>query len=286
MAALDEAIARVRKPEYTGENRCAPCTAVNVFVAAAVAVALTLASFAWVGLVAFVAFLAVIYARGYLVPGTPALTKRYFPAWVLRLFGKQPPVDRSLGGGRLAERERVSGGGEADETPFELDGVVRNDNAADLTAEFADAWTERIRDVRERGVEPSDVRALFDAETISRHGARSFVVDGNKSVRWESEAALVADVAAAEILRERLDRWIEFDRDRRQSVLTGLRLCLGQCPSCDGSPVVTEDRVDPCCQKPHLVAQSVCRDCDAALADAAVADRGEAASVRSRLLLP
>jgi hypothetical protein len=57
---------------------------------------------------------------------------------------------------------------------------------------------EREQDLDQKLVPRSaEVQAIYDADTITRHGPTSFVVDKNKSVRWVSEAALVADVASA-----------------------------------------------------------------------------------------
>ncbi|WP_293032421.1 hypothetical protein [Natronococcus sp.] len=79
---------RLRQPEYTGENRCTPCTILNLAIAGAIGTAVArrsrIAGAAVVG-----ASTAAIYLRGYLVPGTPELTKRYLPERVLRLFGKE-----------------------------------------------------------------------------------------------------------------------------------------------------------------------------------------------------
>lgn len=80
-------IERLEQPEYTGENRCGACTAVNLLLAAALAALLGRRNRA-LGLLAFVGSAALIYLRGYLVPGTPELTKRYLPPSVLALFGK------------------------------------------------------------------------------------------------------------------------------------------------------------------------------------------------------
>jgi hypothetical protein len=273
--SIADAVDRFRQPEYTGANRCTPCTAVNLLIATGVAGVLTLLV-PWVGVAVFVVFLSTIYLRGYLVPGTPALTKRYLPAHVLRLFGKQP-IERSF-----EDRDAV----DAATDTLGMTGVVKRieTDDIDLTPTFREAWRERMSAVRERTLGEEDVRELFDVETVSRVGDRSFVVDGNESVRWGSNAALVADVAAAKLLRERTDEWRTMNRDRQRSILRGLRLCLDRCPSCGGSLDATEERVDPCCQKPHLVAQSVCGDCGAALSDAAVVEGGSADSVRLRLI--
>ena len=78
---------RLEQPEYTGENRCGACTAVNLLLAAALAALLGRRNRA-LGLLAFVGGAALVYLRGYLVPGTPELTKAYLPPSVLALFGK------------------------------------------------------------------------------------------------------------------------------------------------------------------------------------------------------
>jgi len=86
----NDLIERLEQPEYTGENRCPPCTLVNVLIAAGVAALVGRRSRA-LGLFTFAASAALIYLRGYLVPGTPELTKRYLPRPVLALFDKTEP---------------------------------------------------------------------------------------------------------------------------------------------------------------------------------------------------
>lgn len=96
---------RFRQPEYTGENRCIPCTATNVLIALALSVAVgygwaaTVGRFAWpIALAVFGVGIAAVWLRGYLVPGTPELTKRYFPDWLLRRFDKHPTPGATPGG--------------------------------------------------------------------------------------------------------------------------------------------------------------------------------------------
>jgi hypothetical protein len=83
----------LKNPEYTGENRCVPCTVVNALIAVAVSGLVALAV-PLLGLVVLAASALLIYFRGYLVPGTPELTKRYLPARVLTAFGKNPVAER------------------------------------------------------------------------------------------------------------------------------------------------------------------------------------------------
>lgn len=281
MVAIPDMVARVRQPEYIGANRCAPCTVLNVFFALVIGVLFVWIGLFWIGVVAFAVFAVVIYFRGYLVPGTPAITERYFPERVLRWFGKDLLTERTLD-----RRETTNSESEERGMVEELvaAGIVTRDGVSeiDLSSDFRDAWRERIHSVRKRELKSEDVRTMYDADIITSHSSTSFVVDKNKSVRWVSEAALVVDVAAATELEEWID-WTTLDKTKRDELLTGLRLFLRRCP-CDGSLSIEEDRIDPCCQKPHIAVQSVCESCDAPIVDAAVVDSGEDVS-REELFL-
>jgi hypothetical protein len=287
MVGIADVVERLRQPEYRGANRCAPCTAVNLLIAVAI-VSMIAVLTPFLAIATFVVFVAIIYLRGYLVPGTPTLTKRYLPASVLRLFDKQPSIEHPVNVEQTKPADSGTAGSDNAGTAELLAaagviGQIGTDDI-DLIPAFRGEWREQIRACREHTPKAEDVRAMFNAEDVSRHGEQFFVVDGNASVRWESEAALAADIAAVSILEKCLNDWATLDRDRQRSVLSGLRLCLEQCPSCDGSVDVTKDRVDPCCQKSHLIVDSICENCGTALVNVAVADSGEDESVRLRLL--
>lgn len=82
-------IKTLRQPEYTGENRCKPCTLLNLTIAVILSSVIARKSKLG-GALAIGVSIAHIYLRGYLVPGTPTVTKRYLPPAVLRWFGKKP----------------------------------------------------------------------------------------------------------------------------------------------------------------------------------------------------
>ena len=86
-------LARLRDPAYTGANRCRPCTVLNVVLAAVLSLFVALASVP-ASIVVFALALVVVYLRGYLVPGTPALTQRYLPEPVLVALGKPAGTSR------------------------------------------------------------------------------------------------------------------------------------------------------------------------------------------------
>lgn len=246
---------RIRRPEYTGENRCVPCTVLNAAIAAGAAGVVAVVVGMWLGVVSFVAFGAAIYLRGYLIPGTPTITETYAPEVLLRLFGKQPVTGRSA---PVAEPTEQSDSAHV----LSATGVVEfQDGDVHLMPDFRRGWRERIQGVREHGPERADVREAFDADEVAEHGHLSFVIDGTELHRWESEAALVADIAAAAELRSRSVDWSAFDIAKRTDICTGLRLLAQHCPTCDGPVSTTKNRVDPCCRKSYTIMESVCQAC-------------------------
>ena len=99
-------LSSLRLPEFTGENRCLPCTVVNLVIAAVASVAVgavlsTMSPAFGVagGACLLFASVTLVWLRGYLVPGTPALTRQYMPPWLLKTFGKDPAVgsDQTVG---------------------------------------------------------------------------------------------------------------------------------------------------------------------------------------------
>jgi hypothetical protein len=261
MSSIGDVASNVRRPEYTGENRCAPCTALNVLIAAAIAAVLASVSFG-LAAAAFVLALLAIYLRGYLVPGTPTITKRYLPAPVLRLFGKESPTTGVT----------ITEDGDANEALAAAGVLERGRGGFRLAPGFREEWRDRIRTVRRRGPTEEDVETLFDAERLDRHGETSFVLDTSKSLRWDSEGALVADVAAGGLLRSAFGDWESIDATTRQDVLRRLRLLLDRCPSCDGPIETVRHHADPCCQRPYTIVESFCGSCDELLTTMDVPD--------------
>jgi hypothetical protein len=229
----------LKQPEYTGENRCIPCTVVNIGIAAVLAVAVWFLAGIGAGSVVFVATVATIYFRGYLVPGTPELTKRYLPAPVRRLFGKEPVAERTL--------EAVDGDASIEDRLVAA-GALTDATVPELTDDFARAWTTAIEGIEATDdIDEAELRRRLGTDDVSKHASTAAVVDGNQSVRWISEAAMVADVAAGRVLEARVDDWETVRPSDRIDLFRGLRLFSRSCPSCGGAVERTQLTVDPCC---------------------------------------
>ncbi|WP_254274059.1 hypothetical protein [Haloarcula marina] len=259
---------RLRRPEYTGANRCLPCTVVNLLIAAVLsaAVATLIVSLgrpafaAPAGGLVFLTAAGLVYVRGYLVPGTPTLTKRYLPAPVLALFGKGPQSARP---GR--ETESIA--------DFDVESVLLDVGALEpcgddlcLTTWYRDAWQDAVATV------DADREALLsqldlDAATVEfeEYGdAFQARVDETTVGTWESRAAFEADIAAASVLEDAYDDWDRLSVQQRGQVLNGLRLFLDTCPECGGTPTFGAETVQSCCHE-YEVAAVTCGDCSARL---------------------
>jgi hypothetical protein len=247
----------VRQPEYTGENRCIPCTVVNVAIAAVLSGLVALASVP-VAIAAFLLFAGVIFVRGYLVPGTPALTQQYFPDRVLRWFDKDPT---EFG-------VRIKTGDDVDvETVLQDVGVLEErEDISDLalTKAFRDEWYAEMDRLDEDDAQRVLGELLgIDASRISvLPRSRSFEVkvDGDTSAKWESSDAFVVDMAAERVLKDWVDNWTDLTVERRSGIARGVRVYLERCPRCDGTVTLDEEMVKSCCRA-HRVLASRCDDC-------------------------
>jgi hypothetical protein len=250
-------IDRLRQPEYTGENRCTPCTVLNVVIAAVVSGVLTVVALP-LGVVVFVAALAVIYFRGYLVPHTPTITKRYFPDRVLRWFDKGPGTVQR-GTTDPDEIEEI----DVERTLYSLGVITECEHVDDLCldADFQQAWRAEIRNLREKETKTDDIRELLDLDPnddheIDERGGQAAIVmiDGRIVGQWESHAALTADLAADRVLRDWTDEWEQFHVVNRSQLLNSLRMFLEDCTEC-GNPIsVGQETVESCCRSFDVVA--------------------------------
>jgi hypothetical protein len=253
---------RLHQPEYIGENRCLPCTAVNLVLTAVVSVFAAIVS-PILGAGVFGLSLVIIYVRGYLVPGTPTLTKRYFPKRILRWFDKDitTPMTDEIG---EIDPEWVL---------LATNAVTPCRNGADLclTPAFREAWHERRRTLDTHDLNEEHLSTALDSQsddiTFDEYGD-AFVahIDDTVIGQWSSQAAVVADVAAATELTERFPDWATLAPAQIARVLMSLRIFVERCPECNG-PVHVEQEVAESCCRSYDVIVSVCQDCDARLVE-------------------
>lgn len=258
--AITDALSRFQQSEYTGENRCLPCTLVNLGIAAIAAAVVAVITLPGAVLI-FLASTAVIYLRGYLVPGTPTLTQRYLPERVLWRFGKETAHSRTEVGEGPNERS-------VEAVLKAADAVTECEDRDDLslTTSFREAWFARIESqeadtatfARAIGLKPEEV-------TVDEAGHVFVSVSDLRKDQWGTRAAMVADTAAAVELRERVTAWDTLPLGTRHAILQGLRVFLEQCPSCGGPIAISQQEVaSGCCGGSSRA--SVMASCDARIA--------------------
>lgn len=254
-------LSRLRRPEYTGENRCAPCTILNVAIALILGGGVGTVSVP-LGVSTVGAAAVVIYLRGYLVPYTPTITKRYFPDRVLRWFDdhktSRPPT-------RPDHVEEL----DIEATLSSLGVLTECEHVDDfcLDPSFRAAWRTYIEELGESDTQVDDIRALLDLGSDSAHDIRQrgneasvVLVDGVQIGQWESEAALLADIAADRALREWTEVWDQFHVVNRSQLLNSLRMFLEECTVCSSPLSLGQESVESCCRSFEVVAVT-CDEC-------------------------
>lgn len=281
-------MATFRRSEYTGDDRCLPCTATNVFIAVVLGGGLLVAG-AWIGattvgalagLCVFVVSLLVIYLRGYLFPGTPTLTRRYFPGWLLRVFGKasKQPTAVDLNTDDGADPEGM----------LSTDGVLEASSDGDglgLTDEFRTEWTRAVDEATGIGREElSDVLDTSGDVDLEEWGdVFRMYVDDQMVGKWRSRAAFVADVASKNVLSDRSERWDGLSVDERARVLDRLRTYAETCPGCGGTTEGSTETVEGCCSTFEAFTVS-CPDCGAQLSIETCPECGDVAEYSTEVV--
>lgn len=236
LSTLRVAYERLRQPDYTGRNRCWPCTAVNLVIVALIGGVLTRRNTP-LGLFSTAVGCLLVALRGYVVPGTP----RFAPALIAPL-----PVDFAHGDDRV---EPGTLGEDAD--PEALMGALLEAGVLEATGEdlhldreFRDAWESRMADLRALpGEELADRAGAASGDDVEGqyHGERVLLAGGRDV--WLTPAIAIAETAAAETLAE----W-SVPASLRAPAAEPLRTFLRRCPACGGD--VAETTVRNCCGGP------------------------------------
>lgn len=270
---------RVRRDAYTGENRCWPCTGVNLAILSAVAVAVGVLVSPPVAATVALVGAAAVWLRGYLVPYTPQLTARVRSSLPGDVGHAAPPRPPGAGSEAADESERsTDAGADTDDIVEALlaAGVLAEDRAGlSLAPPFHEAWRSEVEDGRPYDPErlASDLEAavpwVADASVVTDDGRQWIrLTDADDSVlneTWLAPPAAAADLTAVRTLAARTD----LGQDVRTLAASSLRGFLERCPVCDVPLEVSSPTA--CCGSPRYVAEGVesvlsCPDCDEVVA--------------------
>jgi len=255
---LRRRLPELRRPAYTGENRCWPCTVLNAALVVGLAAGLSLYSYPLAAIVLAGGIL-LVALRGYVVPGTP----RFAPKLLAPLpveFGHAAEVPSgTLGGDASHETDPEAVVGTLVEH-----GVLRAEGGQlYLDESFRAAWEDRQAALRTApdGEVAARAAAAAGGDAEARFHGDRLLVAGGRDV-WLSRAVAIAETAAVETLAE----WDVPERVRAPAAQP-LRTFLAVCPVCGGQ--VRETTLQNCCggsgsvyENPERAALA-CVDCEA-----------------------
>ncbi|MFC7202122.1 hypothetical protein ACFQJC_01235 [Haloferax namakaokahaiae] len=250
----------LKRPEYTGQNRCLPCTVVNSVIVLVVALALGIFS-PFVGLVVLVGGALAVYLRGYVVPGTPEFAPQLVAAVGLsHVFGHDDE-------GELRESESLT----ADVNPevmlstlLDAGVLYEEEDGLYLADHVREDWEETMATLRkaddEELADTVSTAVPFDAEVSPQFDGIG--IDGPDMSVWMSRAQAIADVATIFALSEQ-----GVPASIRLAATEPMRMFVEVCPDCGGP--VEETTVRNCCggtaglydSPEHAVL--ACSECDA-----------------------
>ena len=257
MATLLDA---VRRPEYTGERRCWPCTTVNAALVA-LASAATVAVSVPAAVVVAALGSAGIALRGYVVPYTPRFAPRIAAVLPGDLFHDEPGPSDSLGA--AADGEGVLA------ALTDAGVVVPEGETLFLNDDFRATWREEVAALRE--MDDDALAAAIDDAAVRTAGARVDRRRGRPTVVLEADTGRTIDqrrlsypVALAEAGAARALHGGIADPELRAAAAEPLRTFLEECPACGGDVVETTEA--NCCGGPSNPREGprdvlACADC-------------------------
>ena len=231
----------IRRSEYTGTNRCWPCTSVNLGLVGLTALWLHRRDRRLASLAIAVIGVAAVAVRGYVVPYTPQFAPRLVAAVPLPggIFEKDADAD-------IPERRSLTGT-ELDGTTVlqELSAAGAIDVEGDLirpTAVVDSRWREEMDRL---ATDPLDALARDAARTVPTVDAAETYVDGDGE--WlvvdsllVARPVVIAELAACRALDDTVAGQPIQHADAR-----AFRMFLDSCPAC-GSELVESSAVSCC----------------------------------------
>ena len=252
---MNSLLEKLRRPEYTGDNRCWPCTITNTALLAGMTGLLWLRGKRRTATALAVGGLAAIGLRGYLVPYTPSFAPELTAKLPVDPFdhGQSPTATGSLAEVGEAsspdpdapDEQSTPDGEEVLAQLGEADVVEFDGEDVRLDEDFRADWRREIEALRERDLE--GLAAVADGATpatVDVSATREAVEPG---IVLDSEAGspthmrrayAIPELAATRALTGRVDD------DIARAAGRPLRSLLQTCPLCDEELIVTDAK---CC---------------------------------------
>ncbi|WP_049970172.1 hypothetical protein [Haladaptatus cibarius] len=236
---------RLRKSEYTGENRCWPCTVLNtilLLLACAVITVFPKTRTRRLGLASALGLVGgfAIALRGYFIPGTPHVAPR-----LAERLGFEPEKTKRqpTEAGSLASDSSEVSGDHAVETLLDSGVIHAVGETLHLDENFRADWRQEMERARDGDLKKHVRKVVPDTAAVELVEDGDWVVvsaGGPESEQWLSRPVAIAEVAGVRALADH-----DIDRDVRMQSASALRAFLYDCPDCDER--LEETTASRCC---------------------------------------
>lgn len=247
------------RPEYTGDQRCWPCTAINLLTLGGVCALVALWQPVAALLVAALGGI-LVWVRGYFIPYTPAFAPRIVDTLGLD-EELHPGATGSPPEGRSDALDDLPGAHRGEGPPPDLDGEAILETLLDagvltadgehlvLTPEFYDDWRATMADLR--GLDTQTLAAVTrevtpasEVSAVTSEEAEWVVLSDGRTIEsetWLRRPVVIAEIAAVSALEDRE----RLDRPTRLAAAGELRMFLQACPVC--GTALEETTTASCC---------------------------------------
>lgn len=246
----------VRQPAYTGDNRCWPCTVLNLLIAAGVALAAGVIE-PLLGLLIGGLCLVLIYFRGYVVPGTPR-------------FGPQIAAMLPIQFDHTEEESYDSDSLAEDIDPEQLlnqlveaEILTVDGEQLRLDSAFREDWEKRMAELRDA----SETELVARAAAVAGDDVEGEVLDDRILLTGDGrDAMLRLNVAIAETAAAETFAVYDVPQPIRAPAAGPLITFIRTCPDCGGA--VREMTIQNCCGGPGSIHSNperpalVCSECE------------------------
>lgn len=262
-------LSTLRSREYTGENRCWPCTVVNLLVVGVASLLLLVRRRRGGAAVVAAVGAGLVYLRGYVVPYTPAFAPelvRVSPLPDYLFHDPDTHGDRyEPGTDERTSLTAIDLDGETVLRELGAAGVVEADGEMLRLTDDVDAeWHAEMDRLSDRSLATladeirRDVSRITEADSMETDGQEWLVLGRDEAM--VARPVGVAELAAYRVLGPYVD-----DEAVRLAGARSLRMFLDRCPVCDVELVETDEAT--CCgsypnprEKPDEVL--ACPECD------------------------
>lgn len=284
---------RIKNPNHTGENRCFPCTVLNLLII--IGVGLLIGVFQiYLGFAFTIIGIVVIYFRGYLVPYTPLITEYLF---LDRLVGHFTRSHSATSNSTYGSKTNGDTDQSLVETEFETIQQLNRyrENKVDPALFLHDCgilecvdtsgnWQfsngiigdidQHIQEYRSNLISLSTFEEFFDVprDHLELKNREYPVIRVNRRIwKWPTRSALIIDLALEKTIREYTSEWEALPLRQRMEILESFRPLYAKCPLCSADLELTEHMHESCCRsaKVHQLRCAECGECITEYSDAA-----------------